>query len=225
MASSKVKEKKQDQLALGSIGFSLEAIEKGEPGQAAFHNLLVEVVALENIPEFIDIVIVGGKNRARIYERPIRNLEKAVKSDVTFLKTDANGVFLSEIVQNAKEDADLSGLTSNAVAILAVIIQGKEQLSYRVIFWSKDTFDNANLDEDTYIDHVDLDLSNLGIQIAGAGQFYLTQRLDPPLLYIDEDKSRELHVSLQNIDATTKTAGVDGQVRLIFAVSPLKEEI
>ena len=224
MASSHSAEEKQE-LALGSIGISLEAIEKGEPGQAAFHKMVIDVVALENIPEFIDIVIVSGKNRARIYKRPIRNLEKAVKSEITLLKTDPTGQFLSDIAQNAKEDADLSGLTSNKVAILALILQAKEQLRYRVIFWGKDTFDNVDLGDDSYVDHIDMDLSNLGFQIAGAGQFYLTQRLDPPLQYIDEDASRELHVSLSNLSASAKTAGVDGQVQITFVHSPLTEEI
>lgn len=210
---------------LGQVGFSLEAIEKGQPGLAVFEGEELKVQPLEDIPQYIDIIIVGLPNVVRIYRRPVRNLEEAIGTDITFLSTDTKGYFRSAIAQNTKEDANISGLQGNHIHVLAVIIQALEQLSYRVLFWTKDTFDDVDIDQDSYVDHVDLDLPNLGVQIAGAGQFYLAQRLDPPLLYIDQDETRELHVSLENLSAASKTAGADGEVKLTFAYSPLKEEI
>lgn len=212
-------------LVLGAVGLSLEDIEKGEKGQAVFNGREVEVSPLEDIPRYIDVVIVSLPNRVRVYERPVRNLRKAVGSDLQLLSTDVNGQFNGAIAQNAKEDADIPGLPVNEVELINVSIQAKEQLRFRLFFWTRKRKDELQLDEDSFLDFVDLDLANLGVQIAGANQYYLSQRLDPPLLYKDEDEAKQLHVSLQNLSAAAKSAGEDGQVKVTFTYSPLLEEV
>lgn len=212
-------------ILLGDVGLSLETISKGKPGQAAFHGKLFEVIAQEDIPRYDLVVVVDLPNRVRIYEPPVRGLARATGTDLHLLSSDANGHFQASLGQDAKTDENLSGLVANKVLILAVTLQAKQQLHYRLWLFSKDIFDDPDLDKDSYLDHVELDLSGNGVQIGAANQFYLASRLDPPLRYVDEDESRELHVSLQNVSPTSKTAGKDGQVRVLFQYSPIVEEV
>ena len=129
------------------------------------------------------------------------------------LRTDKDTHFTGSIAQNAKEDENVTGLPSNKIRITGLALQSDQQLNYRVIFWTKDTFDDTDLDPDTFCGELQVPLVSSGFQIAGAGQYYLDLRgLD--IDYEDDDGTQELHVSLMNLSATAKNAGATGEVVL-----------
>lgn len=127
------------------------------------------------------------------------------------IRSDKDSHFTGAIAQYAKEDENLTGLLANKVRITGVAIQADQNLSFRVILWSKDTADDTDLDVDEYCGEVSLDLSTNGFRIAGAGQYYLDMR-GLEIDYEDDDESKELHVSLMNLSASAKNAGATGEV-------------
>ena len=127
--------------------------------------------------------------------------------------SDKDTHFTSSIAQNAKEDENIPGFLGNKIRIVGLVILSDQQLHYRVIFWRKDTFDDTDLDVDSFISSQELDLSLDGWQIGATGQWYLaitSLNID----YEDEDTTNELHISLQNLSATAKNAGATGEVVL-----------
>jgi hypothetical protein len=129
------------------------------------------------------------------------------------LRADKDTHFTGGIVQNAKEDENLTGLLNNKIRVTGVSIQADQALKFKVLFWTTDTFDDIDLDLDTFCGEVELDLSLEGFQIGGSGQYYLDMRgLD--IDYRDADSSNELHVSLMNLSAAAKNAGATGEVAL-----------
>ena len=155
-----------------------------------------------------DYQIMGGSGKLELTEDIIEFGTLSIRSD-----KDVN--FTGGIVQNAKEDENLTGLASNKIMIKAVRIEADQALDFVVIFWSKDTFDDTNLDDDTFIDFVRFQLDGTAgldfIQPGGAGQFYGSKTgLNIP--YRDDDLTKELHVSLLNLSSTAKDAGAGGEV-------------
>ena len=134
-----------------------------------------------------------------------------VAPQIFSIRTDKDVHFTGAILQNAKEDENLTGLVTNKIRISGISLQADEQLDYRVIFWSKDIFDDTDLDLDAYLGEAELDLTNFGFRIGGANQYYLDLRgID--IDYEDKDATRELHISLMNLSAAAKTAGGNGEV-------------
>lgn len=146
-------------------------------------------------------------------------VSKAEKIEI--YSTDKDVHFTGAIVMNAQETENITGLLSNRYLVRGVNIQSDQALHYRLIFWGSDTFDDTDLDVDTYIDDVDLDLSAGGaaFRIAGAGQYYLNSG-DLEILYEDYDITRELHISLQNLSAVAKNAGATGEVQIDIKMTP-----
>lgn len=127
------------------------------------------------------------------------------------LRSDKDSHFTGALTTGNKEDENLAGLLGNKIRITNIAIQAKQALDLCLMFWRKDTFANTNLDVDTLIGVVQLDLSSFGKQVGGAGQYYMSiENVD--LDYEDEDISSELHVSLYNNDAVAKIAGAAGEV-------------
>lgn len=132
---------------------------------------------------------------------------------VLIISTDKDDHFTEAITQNNHEKESLTGLESDKIYIRGVNIQADQALKFRLIFWSKDTFENSDIDEDSFLDYVDLDLATHGYQIAGSGQYYLNSG-DLAIVYEDKDETRELHMSLMNLGTTSKNAGASGEVQL-----------
>ena len=130
-----------------------------------------------------------------------------------WLVTDKDVEFTGPIAVNAKEDENLAGLAANKIVITDVLFEGLENLHFRLLFWSRDSFDNADVDIDTLLGFVDLDIPNNGFQIGAANQYYLNVT-DVNLHYEDEDATNELHISLNCVTAAGKTAGVPGEVKV-----------
>lgn len=136
-----------------------------------------------------------------------------VADEPEWLVTDKDVEFTGAIAVNAKEDENLAGLAANKIVITDVLIEGLENLAFRLMFWSTDGFDNADEDLDTFLGFVDLDIPNNGFQIGAANQYYLNVT-DLNLHYEDEDATNELHISLNCVTAAGKTAGAPGEVKV-----------
>ena len=131
------------------------------------------------------------------------------------ISTDKDEHFYGAIVQNAIEEEDITGLLSNKITITRITIQAKENLAFDVMFFSKDSFADTDLDDDTFLGFEKLDIPTYGIRIAGANQYYLDVS-GINFEYEDEDESKELHIALRCRTAAGKTAQVAGEVKLTF---------
>lgn len=135
------------------------------------------------------------------------------------ISTDKDVHFTEAITLKNQEKENLTGLESDKILIESVNIQSKQNLKYRLIFWSKDTFENPDLDLDSFKDEVELDLSSSpAFRIGNANQYYFDVR-DLEIVYEDKDATREIHCSLQNLSGASKNAGVTGEVQLDISYS------
>jgi len=125
--------------------------------------------------------------------------------------TDKDTHFTGALATGNKEDENISGLLGTKIRVLDIAIQADQALNLWLMFWRKNTFNNIDLDIDTFIGMVQLDLSTFGKQVGGAGQYYMSIE-DANIDYEDEDGTNELHVSLYNADAVPKNAGVTGEI-------------
>lgn len=132
--------------------------------------------------------------------------------------------FTGAIVQNAFEEEHIPtnlGSSAKRMAIMQVSIQSDQQLSYELWCYGKDSCANADLDLDTTICMIPLDLTANGFQFGGAGQWYYTYTLAVPVIIWDDDSPTtppELHVRLVNKSAAAKDAGAAGEVVLQVTV-------
>lgn len=140
---------------------------------------------------------------------------------ISIIETDKDVHFIGTIVQYDHEEVNLSGLTDNRIFVRGVNIQADQNLKLRLIFWTKDTFANTDLDEDSYIDDVILDISDSEntFRINNTGQYYLNIS-DLNILYEDKDETKELHISLQNLSPTDKAAGATGEIQMDIKYAP-----
>lgn len=137
------------------------------------------------------------------------------------LESDKDTHFTGSIAQYAHEEENIDGLSDPRIFIRGVNIQSDQPLKYRLIFWMKDTFADTDLDVDSYVDDVILDMSDddNAFRINNTGQYYLNVS-NLNILYEDEDSTTELHCSLQNLSPTSKNAGASGEVQLDFKYAP-----
>lgn len=122
--------------------------------------------------------------------------------------------FTDELVKDAVERENLTGLRNNRIRIAKISIQADQQLLFEVLLYGTDLFEEADLDEDRFIASVELNLPTYGFQQT-TGQW----RLDIKNLnidYVDVDSTKEIHVALRNLSPTTKNAGDTGEVKLEF---------
>ncbi len=144
---------------------------------------------------------------------PVNVLLVSTHIEPEWLVTDKDVNFIGAIILNAKADENLAGLAADKIVITDIMFEGDENLHYYLLFWSTDDFENADLDVDSFLGFVELDLPNNGFRIAGANQYYLNVS-DVNLNYEDEDATNELHVSLLCLSVAGKTAGAAGEVKV-----------
>lgn len=134
----------------------------------------------------------------------------------TVIETDKDTHFTGALAQFEKEDENLAGLLADNIRITGIGILSEQQLKYKLLFWYKDTFEDADPDVDEFCGEIELDIPTYGIQIGGAGTYYLDVR-NLHLDYIDGDASKELHISLMNMSVAGKlAAGSGGEVKLFI---------
>lgn len=179
-----------------------------------------EYIILNNVYELRHRSNTSGLSY-RITEHDI-SLQTVVSKaeEIEIINTDKDIHFTETITINNQEKENITGLLGNKYLIRGVNVQSDQQLKYRLIFWGKDTFDDTDLDINSYIDDVELDFtSTSAFQIGSTGQYYLNVgSLD--ILYEDADNTKELHISLQNLSAVSKNSGSTGEVQLDIKMSP-----
>ena len=157
--------------------------------------------------------------RAASAEASVQITASAARSVFYTVKSDKDVNFTGAIIQNAKEDENLTGLLSNKIRVVGVSLQSDQSLHYKVLLWAKDSFDDTDLDLDAFCGEIDCDFTSYGFQIGGTGQYYLDIR-GVDIDYEDEDASNELHLSLFNSSATSKNAGSTGEVKVTIYYEP-----
>ena len=73
--------------------------------------------------------------------------------------------FTSALGKNATEQENLTGLVSSRIKITRITIKSSRPLFFRLHLFSKDTFTNSDLNVDSYVGSVDLDLSTYGRKV------------------------------------------------------------
>jgi len=139
---------------------------------------------------------------------------------IEIVSTDDTVHFTGAIVQFDQEKENLKGLSGNRFTIRGVNIQSVQPLKFNLIFWSTSGFNNTDLNVDSFIDFVTLDMSaSPTFRINSAGQYYLNVG-NLEILYEDLDVTRQLHISLQDLSAAPKNAGATGEVQIDIKMSP-----
>jgi len=70
--------------------------------------------------------------------------------------------FTEELTKDGSEQENVTGLVSSKILIRNVSINSVQPLHLRIEFYSKDTFTNSDLDVDTFLGAVELDLTKYG---------------------------------------------------------------
>ena len=173
-----------------------------------------EVIYLNNsvqVGKTLSVISLRNVTSAFPMSAPsLQKVTSVTKATFSRLRSDKDEHFTGALITNAIETESITGLSANKIVIRRVTIQSDQQLNYVLVFWAKDTFQTSDLDTDRYLGEITLDLPAISRQIASAGQYYAD--LEVELQYEDGDSTRELHVGLLNLDATSKTAGASGEV-------------
>ena len=110
----------------------------------------------------------------------IQRMQTSGRTDVSksekieILSTVSAQHFTESIAMNAQETENLTGLVGNRYMIRGVNIQSIQPIKFRLIFWGTDGFNDTALDTDSYIDDVELDMSeDPAFRIDNTGQYYL----------------------------------------------------
>jgi len=78
------------------------------------------------------------------------------------IRSDKDIHFTGSLAKNAGEEENLTGLISNKIKITGIVIHSDQNLHFQLQFYSKDTFTDSDLDEDTFVGAVDLDVHKYG---------------------------------------------------------------
>lgn len=81
------------------------------------------------------------------------------------LRSDKDLHFTGAIAQNGEEQENIAGLISNRIIIRGVTINSRQALKYRLSFYKKDTFSQSDVDDDTFVGSVILDLPTFSSEI------------------------------------------------------------
>lgn len=215
-----------------ALGILIKGNYEGTPKVVATDesgNLISEIVGSEGIPiaqevtgEMVALMkanyggtlITVASDANGLMQTDVSKSEK-----ISVIKTIASAHFTDSIAQNEHESENITELFSDSVYVRGVNIQTTQNLHFRLIFWNKDTFENTDLDVDSYIDHVDLDIPTNGFRIwdgAAFHQYYLDIS-GLGLIYEDLDETKELHISLQNLSPIAKSAGSNIQIDILYS--------
>ena len=84
------------------------------------------------------------------------------KKKLSTLKSTSTQHFTDSFAQNPTEQENIPGLQSSAIVIVGVTIRTVKALHYELQLYEKDTFTNADMDKDTYVGRIDLDMPIFG---------------------------------------------------------------
>ena len=83
------------------------------------------------------------------------------------LKSSRTLHFTTSLAKGESEQENLSGLEANRIIITRLTILSRQPLLYRLLFFSRDTFTQSDLDLDTFVGSADADLSKYGQRLWG----------------------------------------------------------
>lgn len=154
-------------------------------------------------------------------EIPLQRLSIIAAEKVEQYNSISTRDFNGSIAFGAIQTANIGGLIGNRYFIRSVNIQSIQPLDFNLLFFSSSTFDTpGDLDTDTFLDSVELDMSQFpSFRINFANQFRLSVT-SLEIVYEDTDNTNTLHVALENLSPITKLAGPAGAVQIDFKMSP-----
>lgn len=140
------------------------------------------------------------------------------RSSTFFVTSDRDAHFTDSLIRNASEyeniaigrrgggfpntvGSETTGVGQAPSLLTSIALHAATDLTFAVSFWSRDT--NAQLLAATPYTGNFLG-SVLVPKVFGIGTEYCYATTFPPLPYLDEDNTGELHVGLHNLSATTK---------------------
>jgi len=151
----------------------------------------------------------------------ITNIKKS--ESISFIRTNSLSHFTGAIVMNDHIIENLTGLSDDKIVIKEINVQSIQNLKYKLWFWSNNTFEDTDLNIDSYRTSILIDLTDSNDEtmdrLNNANQYYLDIR-GLNILYEDLDELNEIHCSLQNLSPTAKIAGALGAIQLDIAYTP-----
>jgi len=136
----------------------------------------------------------------------------------TWIRTVKGSHFTTAIAAGAKEDENITGLSSRGpeFKIARIIIVSTEQKAWEVQFYGSDLFATGDADTEKYLGSK-IFAEGDGQRVGGAGLYkYDSGNLN--MYYKDFDASGELHISLVNRSATAKTVDAGGYLTVLVEV-------
>jgi len=85
-----------------------------------------------------------------------------VSPKLATIRSDKDTHFTGSLAKNAGEEENLTGLLSNKIMITGITIHSDQGLHFQLQFFSRNTFTDSDLDEDTFVGAVDLDVPKYG---------------------------------------------------------------
>lgn len=161
-------------------------------------------------------LFIGRDSTAQAYPEMTTS---AGREALYVIRSDKDTHFTGALGQYEKEDEDLSGMITNKAGISGLTVIADQQLKLKIMLWSKDSFDDTDLDLDTLIAEVDTDLLVYGSQVGGTGPWRMHIG-NLAIGYRDDDNTNELHISVMNMSGTGKSAGSSGEVVVELTYSP-----
>lgn len=141
------------------------------------------------------------------------------KRPLSYIVTDKDAEFTTALAQYEVEGEDLTGLPSNKIRIKSIAVESDQDLAYRLYIYRNDDGVKTGLDLNGLVEWFDIEATDWK-QIKNTAQYvYATTGLDIP--YEDADLSKELHLILENLDASGKNAGATGEI--VFRIGYVRE--
>lgn len=139
----------------------------------------------------------------------------AAKNRSEYIRTDKDTQFIGAAALNNQLTENLVGLSRNFGVVESVTLLTQQNFDWEVCFWTRDTFSNADMDLDTFLDSVFFNSAD-AITVANAvpATFrYAVSGLG--VVYQDRDATNEIHVSLIPRNGAKLAAGAGGNVVLV----------
>ena len=141
---------------------------------------------------------------------------KELRPSTYSVSTDKDSHFTDQLIQDASESENVSGLRSSRVRILKAVMQSDQQLKFGLFIYRTKDFDDLDIDSDKFVGYLEFNSPRYGVQQSG-GQYRIDLNgLD--IDYIDEDVTNQLHLVLKNLSPTTKNSGPTGEVKFDFSI-------
>ena len=130
-----------------------------------------------------------------------------------WLEIDGDTYFTDALAQDVSENENIP-INGAEITIVNISLYAKEQLKFRIWFYSRDTFAVNDL-----LGFIDFDLPTTAItKVIGATTYYYYNISDVDLAYRDADSTSdvdsELHIQVENKSVAGKTAAAAGKMQI-----------